>query len=51
MEGYAYDFVSVDVNSTFGFLHSVDMDSVADIAEVHAISAFRVKLSSVGECS
>jgi hypothetical protein len=27
------------------------MDSVADIAEVHAISAFRVKLSSVGECS
>lgn len=51
MEGNTYDVVSADVNFTFGFLYSVDMDSVADIAEIHAIFAFRVRLSSVGECS
>jgi hypothetical protein len=51
MEDNASDFVSVDVDSAFEFLHNVDMDSVAAIAEVHTISAFRVKLSSVGECS
>lgn len=51
MEGNAYDVVSVDVNFTFGFLCSVDMDSVSEIAMVHAISAFRVRLSSVRECS
>lgn len=33
-----------------GLLHCVDVNSVADVSEVHADSIFSVEIYRVGEC-
>jgi hypothetical protein len=41
----------VEVDSAFGSLHIIDVGSVVDVSEVHAITIFRVEVSRMSEFS
>jgi hypothetical protein len=39
----------VDVDSGLGYLHRMDVSSVADVSEIHTATMFRTFVSRVGE--
>jgi hypothetical protein len=39
------------VNSAFGYLQRVALNSAAGVSEVHTVSFFRVKMSDMSDCS